>query len=136
MANVDYPEDTRALLIRAAHDAGRTANDFGVLKWDSDMVHQEGTLPAEFSGRWVVMYCTGGDTHYAFSKTTGREVDRAAARGTTSGTVDKVGAVLADGLGNQVHRRLPFWEKSETCYFIRESTADNTTVYMELADPP
>lgn len=141
-ANI-IPEDLRALMVRAPHDAGRTANDFAVLKWDSDIAHQEGTMPAEFSGRWIVIYCVGSVTHFAFSKTTGREVDNAAARGTTTPVTTKVGGVLADGPQFWRRIKLPYWQPKaidgiagESLFFVRESIADNTAVYMELSDPP
>lgn len=141
-ANIS-PEDLRALQPRAPHDAGRTANEFAVLKWDADTAHQEGTLPAEFSGRWVVMYATGGIVHFAFSKTTGREVDRTVASGTTTGASTKVGGVLADGVQFWRRLKLPYWQTkvvdgvaAETLYFVRESTVDNSVVYMELSDLP
>jgi hypothetical protein len=128
----------KGALIRAANDVGRTANDFGGLKFTATTTHGVNPLPAAWSGRWVIIKVTGGDVHFAFSKSASAEVDRsaaaAAAGSTTQGTSSKVGDVAPDGLGYETHRKLPTWnEVTETMYFAHEATA-STTVYVILGD--
>jgi hypothetical protein len=124
----------KGALVRAANDVGRTANDFGVLKFDCDTTHGANALPAAWSGRWVIMRATGGDVHFAFSKSSSAEISTAVAS-SAAGASDKVGDVVPDGLGYETHRKLPTWNPlTETMYFAREATVNNTILYMALGD--
>lgn len=130
-------EEQRAARLRAAHDLGRTANDFGGLKFASTTTHGVNPLPTDWSGRWVIMRATGGDVHFGYSTSASAEIDRvaaaAAAGSTTQGTKLKVGDIIPDGLSAETHRQLPYWEPGETVYFCHEATAA-TTVYIVLGD--
>lgn len=138
MGNENYlSQEDRAARLRAAHDLGRTANDFGVLKIAATTTHGVNPLPASWSGRWVIMRATGGDVHFGFSTSSSAEIDTAAsaaaAGSSTQGTSSKVGDVIPDGLGYETHRQLPNIESGQTLYFVREATA-SATVYLALGD--
>lgn len=135
MSEVHTAEDEKAARIRAPNDLGRTANDFGVLKFDCDTTHGANALPASWPGRWVKIRATGGDVHYGFSTASNAEVDRAVAS-SSAGASSKVGGIVADGLANAEHVQLPYVESGQSLYFVREATVDNTIVYMELASEP
>jgi hypothetical protein len=130
-------EEQRAARLRGAHDIGRTANDFGGLKFASTTTHGVNPLPADWSGRWVIMRATGGDVHFAFSASASAEIDRAAAAAaagsTTQGTKAKVGDIVPDGLASETHRQLPYWQAGTTMYIAHEATAA-TTLYVVLGD--
>lgn len=132
-------ELTKAAMIRAANDYGRTANEFGVLKIAATTTHGVNPLPASWSGRWVIMRATGGDVHYGFSTSSSAEIDpsvaAASAGSSTQGASAKVGDIIPDGLSFETHRKLPTWGATETMYFVRESTA-SATVYIVLGDGP
>src|SRR5690242_19090432 len=79
-----------------------TTNEFNVLKFSGGAVgtetnHAVNALPDVWAGKWVTMYVTGGNMHYAITKFPTAEVDRAVAA-TAAGASTKVGGVQGNGL--------------------------------------
>lgn len=124
-------EQHKAAVVRAPNDIGRTANDFGVLKFTATTTHAANALPDAWAGQWVRIYViTGGDLHFAFSTSSSAEVDRSVSA-TAAGASAKVGDFLEGA--SETHVRLPNIDvPGETLYFVRESTAA-VDVYMRLA---
>lgn len=122
-----------ALKVRMANDFSRTANSFGVQPLSSTTTHATTELPAEYSGRFVLIYIpTGGvDIFFACSKSSTAEVDRSAAASTTFPVV-KTGQPLPAG---QLHQlKLPVWDRNnEKGYLCYESSATQT-FYLSLGD--
>lgn len=126
----------KATHVSAANDVGRTADDFGVGKFEITTSHGVNPLPAEWSGKWVQFRFTGSATvvHLAFSKSATAEVDRtttaAAAGSTTSLAFDEVGAPYEPDVWHDM--KLPDWRPGETMYVVREGD-DTATGYLRLA---
>lgn len=130
----------KAIKIRFPNDtppngatAASTANEFGVMKIAVTTTHGQSELPDSWNGRFVKALAIGasGDLcHVAFSKTTGREVDRAVAA-TTAGATTKVGWPLQHGIVE--HLFVPAWDRPEQGFLIHESSAA-LTLYLALAD--
>lgn len=126
--------------IRPPTGISTTLNEFNVLKFTggaagTETNHAVNPLPAAWQGKWVTMYATGGNLHYAISKFSTAEVDRAVAA-TAAGASTKVGGVLANGFTTMF--RLPYATQNlnESLYFARESDAVGTVAYMWLSDEP
>jgi|WetSurMetagenome_2_1015567.scaffolds.fasta_scaffold317913_2 hypothetical protein len=129
----------KAFSVRFPHDFGRTQNDFGVQKMAASAASQSVAMPAQWSGRWVLIYIpTGGaDIQFACSKVpdgakalASQEVDTAAATSTTFPTL-KVGLPFPAG---QIHQmELPKWDRNETGYLVFESSGAQT-FYLALGD--
>ena len=121
-----------ALKVRMANDFDRTANSFGVQPLSSTTTHAATALPAEYSGRYVLIYIpTGGvDIFFACSKKSTAEVDRSVAATTTFPAV-KTGQPLPAG---QLHQlKLPDWDLNEIGYLCYESSATQT-FYLTIGD--
>lgn len=117
--------------LRAPHDGGVTANDFQVRKFDCDTLHKVNAVPATWAGKVVRLYVTGGNLHFAFSKSGSAEVDSSVAS-TDAGASLKVGDFLKDG--GEIYVRLPgLKDESESLFFVREASVDNSICYMRLA---
>jgi hypothetical protein len=122
---------------RPGSTAAAVANDFGVLKFTggvaaTETTHSVDVLPSTFNGREVGLVCTGGVCHFAFSTSNTAEVDRSVSA-TAAGASAKVGIPLPDSLSVMTRARVPY-AKGQPVYFVRESTATSTIVYMQLLD--
>lgn len=134
-----------AAAVRAPHDVGRTANDFGVLKFTAGSaadttVHFANAIPTAWRGFWVELYVSGGTPgtdrmDFAFSGHSNAEVSTAVAA-SAAGASDKVGAsvptgttlsVLVPPTGDSTLLNPP------PIYFVRESTAAGMICTMRLA---
>ena len=134
-------EEVKAARVRPPYDYNAVTNDFGVLKFSGGVLstetsHKVDAVPRAWQGQWVEIYATGGDLHYAFSRSSTAEVDRAVAA-TAAGASVKVGAVIPNGESRHVQIPLatpagPSDTASEI-YFARESSAIGTVAYMRLA---
>ena len=121
-----------AFKVRMANDFDRAANNFGVQPISSTTTHAATAMPAEWSGRFVIIYIpTGGvDVFFACSKRSTAEVDRAAAASATF-PVLKAAQPLPAG---QLHQlKLPDWDLNEIGYLCYESSATQT-FYLSLGD--
>ncbi len=129
-------EDTKNLRANAPFDRD-AANEFGVYKFTggvaaTETTHSANAIPSSWCGRQVGMMATGGVCHVGFStRASGQEIDRAVAA-TAAGATAKVGLPLPDSLSVVTPMRIPDKEPSETMYFVRESSATGTIVYMWL----
>lgn len=126
--------------VRPPIGVSTTLNEFNVLKFTggqsgTETTHKTNVLPDIWQGKWVTMYVTGGNLHYAITKFSTAEVDRAVSA-TEAGASTKVGGVLANGLTTMF--RMPYINNAggEKNYFARESDAVGTVVYMWLSDEP
>lgn len=114
-----------------------TANSFGpVLKFTGGIAatetdHSANAIPSAWCGREVGLICSGGVCHVGFSIRSTAEVDRAVAA-TAAGASAKVGVPLPNSLSVETRMRIPDKEPGETMYFVRESDATGTIVYMRL----
>ena len=127
MSYASYQADNN----RAPADKGNTANDFDVRLYDCDTTHKANPVPFKFTGKYVRIFVSGGDLHYAFSESASAEVDRTVAS-TDTGASDKVGDIIKDGTFERV--KVPFVkDESVSLYFVREATIDNTIARMRLA---
>lgn len=132
-------EEVKAARICPPNDIGRTANDFGCLKFSggvlaTETTHKADEVPEFLCGQWVDLVAIGGDVHFAFSKNANAEVDRAVAA-TAAGASDKVGGVVF--AGTRLPVQIP--ERGGTpgnsagdgkVYFVRESSALGTVCLM------
>jgi hypothetical protein len=94
----------------------------------TETTHSVDALPAGWAGREVGLVCTGGVCHVAFSTSSTAEVDRAVSA-TAAGANAKVGLPLPDSAAIETRLRLPDTD-GKTLYFVRESSATATIVYM------
>lgn len=113
------------------------ANDFGLIKWTggvaaTETTHSTNAMPLTFNGREVGLVATGGVCHFAFSPNSDAEVDRGVSA-TAAGASAKVGTPLPDSLSVMTRARVP-WNNGQPVYFVRESSATGTIVYMQLLD--
>lgn len=122
----------KAFKVRFPTDFGRTPNDYGVQKLAAAAAHRATQLPAEWSGRFVLIYIpTGGaDVAFSCSKLDTAEVDTAAATSTTFPTL-KVGIPLPAGQLHQLF--LPTWDRPEVAFLVYESSGAQT-FYLALGD--
>ena len=125
----------KASQVRPPFDYASVANDFGVLKFSggvlaTETTHKANALPNDWRGKWVEIYVTGGNMHYAFSTSSAAEVDRAVAASEAGASV-KVGGVIPTGESRHVY--VP--DSSDVVYFVRESDAVGTVAYVRLASP-
>ncbi len=138
-------EEVKAARIRPPFDYTTTANNFGVLKFTAGtaadtQIHSANVIPLDWVGKWVEIYVTGGTAgtdamHYAFSRVSTAEVDRAVAA-TAAGASVKVGGVVPTGTAVQV--QIPYGTGptvESPVYFVRESTTTGMVAYMRLASP-
>lgn len=112
-----------------------TDDDFGVILFAGGAVgvetnHAVDAVPSHWQGREVGLIAKGGNCYFAFSKRQGAEVDRAVAA-TAAGVSAKVGLPLPDSFGTETRARIPRGG-GETIYFVRESDAVGTKVWMRL----
>jgi hypothetical protein len=107
-------------------------DNFRVAKFTAGTTHAANAVPHEFCGKYVTLYATGGDVHFGFSPNSSAEIDRAATE-TAAGETSQVGGVLPNGLMYQRQYRVPSRAPGGEIYFVRESTAASTVVYMELS---
>jgi|SRR6185295_8909775 len=112
------------------------ANDFGVLKFTggvaaTETTHSANVIPAHWAGREVGLICTGGVCYFAFSLNSTAEVDRAVSA-TAAGAAGKVGVPLPNSLSIETRARVPDAPAGQQVYFVRESDATSTIVYMRL----
>lgn len=117
--------------VQAPSDVG--SNEFGVKKFTAGTTHAADALPASWSGRYVVLRAVGGNVHWGISTNSSAEVDRSVSAA-AAGASAKVGDVIPDGVTYETHRKLPTWRHDQTGYFVRESDAADTVVYIALAD--
>lgn len=116
-----------------------TLNEFETRKFTGGTLadttaHVTTAMPdAHWSGKWVTMLAVGGNVHFAFSRFSTAEVDRAVAA-TDAGALTKVGGVALAGVEKQF--RLPYWTANSPLYFARESDAAGVVVYLSLSDEP
>lgn len=117
-------------------------NQFGVYKTAGGLLTTETThfasqVPFKLRGKWAEIYVTGGDLYYAFTTISTAEIDRAAA--TAQGLItDKIGAVIPNGESRHVFIPDPEAPNAQTAaglYFVRESSAVGTVVYIRIASP-
>ena len=130
---MDY-STTKADSIRAPHDVGRTANDFGCRKFTVPTAHAANALPEAWRGaRYVIVqHLTGSDFDIAFSKESDAEVDPSVTA-TAAGASAKVGQRIRSG--ESVHMMLPAWPEGESLYFVRQSIdASTAEANVMLAD--
>lgn len=134
-------EELKAAIVRPPFDYAGVANNFGMLKFSGGVLatetsHAANAVPREWQGKWVEIYVTGGNLHYAFSASSTAEVDRSVAA-TAAGASVKVGRVIPNGESRHVY--IPPYRSAEPdatdgdVYFVRESDAVGTVVYMGLA---
>lgn len=132
--------------VRPPTGVTNTANEFNVLKFTggaagTETNHAVNALPDVWQGKWVTMYVTGGNMHYAITKFATAEVDRAVAA-TAAGVSTKVGGVVPNGTVTMF--RLPYIRlgqvdgsnNPEKNYFARESDAVGTVAYLWMSDEP
>jgi hypothetical protein len=113
------------------------ATDYGVIKWTggvaaTETTHSANAMPQHWQGREVGLTATGGVCHVAFSQDPTAEVDRAVSA-TAAGASLKVGLPVPDSLSVMTRIRVPS-AGNNTIYFVRESSATGTIVYMQLLD--
>ena len=107
-------------------------DNFRVAKFTAGTTHAANAVPTEFCGKYVTLYATGGNVHFGFSPNSSAEID-SGATATAAGETNQVGGVLPNGLMYQRQVRVPSAAPGGSMYFVRESTAASTTVYMELS---
>lgn len=119
----------RKALAMVPLDAG--ANEFGVLRVDSDATHRATQLPAAWAGRLVRfnVLTASRTVDIACSRSSAAEVDGAVAPANNAVSA-KVGTRLSAGFPEQL--MLPNWDKTETIYLVHEASADNTTLEVML----
>lgn len=127
-------ELNRALMVSPPSDIGRTANDFGVLKFTAETTHAANAIPDSFKGKWVRLRAIGGIVHFGFSENSAAEIDRAVVA-TAAGASAKVGGILANGAGSYEDFKIQDPGTNTTIYFVRESDTASTIVYMQLTPP-
>jgi len=115
--------------------AAITANDYGVKKYagglaGTETTHHADAVPDHWRGREVGLTASGGVCHYAFSTNPSAEVSATVAV-TNAGASQLVGIPIPDSLSVMVRARVPE-DGNNTMYFVRESTAVNTVVYMQI----
>ena len=120
---------SKAALITGPNDIGRTANDFGCLKYTAETTHAANAVPDAWKGRWVILFAVGGTIDVAFSESSSAEVDRGAAAA-AGGTSSKVGVRVPSG--EERHRIIP--RSSKTVYLARESDTAGAALLVELSD--
>lgn len=134
-------EEVKAARVRPPYDYAGVANDFGVRKFSGGVLaaetsHKADAVPRDWHGQWVEIYVTGGNMHYAFSRTSTAEVDRTVAASAAGASV-KVGAIIPNGENR--HVQIPTasptgpTDAAADVYFVRESDAVGTVAYMRLA---
>lgn len=134
-------EEVKAARVRPPYDYAAAANNFGALKFSGGVLatetsHAANAVPRDWQGQWVEIYVSGGNLHYAFSRSSTAEVDRAVAA-TAAGASVKVGGVIPNGEAR--HVLVPAatptgpTDPNAEIYFVRESDALSTVVYMRLA---
>lgn len=106
-----------------------TANDFGVLKIDSDSTSKTTAIPNNWQGREVALRAFTNNVVIACSKNASAQVDNTVAAA-SPGASAKVGMTLV--AGEVSIRRLPNWFPHETMYFVHQAGADNTVLEVSL----
>jgi hypothetical protein len=116
-----------------------TLNEFEVRKFTGGALadnqnHVTTVMPdAHWSGKRIWMLATGGDCHFAFTKKSDAEINRAVVA-TEAGVSTNVGGILQNGIARRY--RLPYWDANSPLYFARESSAAAVPVIMWLSDEP
>ncbi len=112
------------------------ANDFAVRKFSggvfgTETTHSANVVPDEFKGKYLTALAVGGNCHFGFSTNSSAEVDRAVAA-TAAGASLKVGGVLPVNVKEDIW--CPDSPAGTPMYFVRESDAVGTIVYLSLSD--
>lgn len=106
-----------------------TANDYGVLKIDSDSTCKTSAIPYSWNGREVAMRSFTNNVTIGCSKNSSALVSNAVAAASPGASV-QVGMTLV--AGEVALRRLPTWFPHETMYFVHQAAVDNTVLEVSL----
>lgn len=132
----------KAAKVRAPHDLGQTANDFGVMNFTAPTTHAAHVLPNTWQGQWAELHVVGGTAgtdyvDYAFSLASNAEVDTSVAA-TAAGISAKVGGRIPTG--EKVMVLIPKYKtpgqgpvSEGDIYFVREGSAADMSVRLRLA---
>ncbi len=132
MHKIGMTFDSAAARIRAPHDIGRTANDYGLKLYDCTTSAQAHAVPTAWKEAEILITNTGSvAAFYAFSKSVLATIDETPTA-SASGAFDTIARPIAAGA---THRcQLPPWDAADTLYLIRRSTA-TTSLLLEPGEP-
>ncbi len=133
MHKIGMTKDSAALRIRAPHDTGRTANDYGLRFYDCTTAAQANAIPTAWKGTQVIITNRGSvEAFYAFSKSALATIDETPTA-TAAGEVASIGRPIAAGA---VHRcEMPIWEVGDTMYLIRRCASSTTSLLLDPGEP-
>jgi len=125
-------EQEAALRVRAPHDLGRTANDYGLKFYDVTATTQAHAIPTGWRGQHVIIHNRGSvEAFYAFSEHSDAAIDETPTA-TAAGAVDSIARPIAAGAIQRC--QIPNGTIGTTMYFVRRATA-TTSLLLDPGEP-